>query len=144
MALVYHVGKSYSKVIPNQGHPMLTRNQLHDYCLSQTAAFEDFPFGPDVAVYKVMDKMFAILPTHPPLTISLKCDPVLAKMQRDTYPAVQPGYHLNKRHWNTVTIDGTIPDDEILEMIVHSYDLVVKKLPKADRESLAHIKKLDE
>jgi len=119
---------------------MLTRNQLHDHSLSQTATREDFPFGPDVAVLKVMDKMFAILPVNPPLTISLKCDPVLAKMQRDTYPAVQPGYHLNKRHWNTVTIDGTIPDDEVLEMIVHSYDLVVKKMKKADREIIASLK----
>ena len=119
---------------------MLTRNQLRDHCLSQTATREDFPFGPDVAVLKVMDKMFALLPINPPLTISLKCDPVLAKMQRDTYPAVQPGYHLNKRHWNTVTIDGTIPDDEILEMIVHSYDLVVKKMKKSDREIIASLK----
>jgi predicted DNA-binding protein (MmcQ/YjbR family) len=119
---------------------MLTRTQLHDHSLSQTATREDFPFGPDVAVLKVMDKMFAILPVNPPLTISLKCDPVLAKMQRDTYPAVQPGYHLNKRHWNTVTIDGTIPDDEVLEMIVHSYDLVVKKMKKADREIIASLK----
>jgi len=119
---------------------MLTRSQLRDYCLYQTATREDFPFGPDVAVFKVMDKMFALLPTNLPLSISLKCDPVLAKMQRDTYPAVQPGYHLNKRHWNTVTIDGTVPGDEVLEMIVHSYDLVVKKLKKADREALASLK----
>jgi predicted DNA-binding protein (MmcQ/YjbR family) len=61
-------------------------------------------------------------------------------MQRDTYSAVQPGYHLNKRHWNTVTINGTIPDDEIFEMIVHSYDLVVKKMKKADREIIASLK----
>ena len=119
---------------------MLTANELRDYFLAQTAAIEDFPFGEDVRVFKVMGKMFGLLPVNEPVSISVKCDPVLAKMQRDTYSAVKPGYHLNKRHWNTVTIDGTIPDDEIQEMIVHSYELVVKKLKKADREALAKMK----
>ncbi len=119
---------------------MLSYEDVRAYCLSRPAAVEEFPFGPDVRVFKVMGKMFALMPVDT-LSISLKCDPVLAQMQRDTYPAVQPGYHLNKRHWNSVTVDGTIADDEIEEMIRHSYDLIVKKLKKADRETLAKMAK---
>lgn len=117
---------------------MLDRNALRDYCLSRKAAKAEFPFGPEAEVFKVMGKMFALIPTdaNPP-SISLKCDPVLAEMLRQTYPAVIPGYHLNKRHWNTVTSDGSVPDDELLEMIDNSYALVVKGLTKADRERLA-------
>ena len=116
---------------------MLDRKALRDYCLGLKAAKAEFPFGPEAEVFKVMGKMFALIPTdaNPP-TISLKCDPVLAEMLRQTYPAVIPGYHMNKRHWNTVTSDGTIPDDELLEMIDNSYALVVKGLTKADRERL--------
>lgn len=114
---------------------MLSHANLQAYCLDKAGTVDEFPFGPQVRVLKVMGKMFALIPLDEE-SISLKCDPVLAQMQRDTYPAVQPGYHLNKRHWNTVTIDGTISDSEIQEMIDHSYDLVVKKLKKADREAL--------
>ena len=117
---------------------MLDREALRAHCLAQKAAVAEFPFGPEAEVFKVMGKMFALIPTDDdPPTISLKCDPVLAEMLRQTYPAVIPGYHLNKRHWNTVTSDGTVPDDEVLEMIDNSYALVVKGLKKADRERLA-------
>jgi len=114
----------------------MNRNELRDYCLSRQKAVEDFPFGNDVAVYKVMGKMFALIPVNAPLQISLKCDPVWAEVLRQTYKAVTPGYHLNKRHWNTVLFDDTIPDEEVLEMVDHAYEQVVKGLTKKDREKL--------
>ena len=115
---------------------ILDRNELRAYCLSQKSAVEDFPFGDDVAVFKVMNKVFALLPVGGTPQISLKCDPTLAMMLRETYPTITPGYHLNKKHWNTVEVDGSIPDDEITEMIEHSYAQVVKGLSKAEREQL--------
>ncbi len=114
----------------------LTRDDLRERCLGQVGALEDFPFGDDVAVYKVGGKIFALLPFARPLTISLKCEPTLAKVLRDTYPAVQPGYHLNKQHWNTVTIDGSIAADEIVDMIEHSYGRVFSALTRAQRQSI--------
>jgi predicted DNA-binding protein (MmcQ/YjbR family) len=110
---------------------------LRAYLLDKPGATEERPFGPDALVFKVMGKMFALVAWQAqPLTISLKCDPGLAEMLRTTYGAVRPGYHLNKRHWNTVTLDDSIPQDEIREMIDNSYTLVVKGLTKADREKL--------
>ena len=114
----------------------MDREQLRGYCLAKKAAVEDFPFGDEVAVFKIMVKIFALLPVDGGLTISLKCDPIFATLLRDTYPAVTPGWHLNKRHWNTVKVDDSIPEDEILEMIDHSYDQVVKGLTKAQRSDL--------
>ena len=123
--------------IPSENEVMiLDRNELRAYCLSQPSAVEDFPFGDDVAVFKVIGKVFALLPVGGTPQISLKCDPNLAMMLRETYPTVTPGYHLNKKHWNTVDVDGSIPDDEIKEMIEHSYAQVVKGLSKAEREQL--------
>jgi predicted DNA-binding protein (MmcQ/YjbR family) len=115
----------------------MDREQLRGYCLSQKAAAEEFPFGDEVAVYKVMGKIFALLPVAGDLTISLKCDPVFATILRDTYPAVTPGYHLNKTHWNSIKVDGSVGDDEIEEWIDHSYEQVVKGLTKAQRAALA-------
>jgi predicted DNA-binding protein (MmcQ/YjbR family) len=111
--------------------------QLRDRCLSFTGSEETFPFGPTVSVFKVGGKMFALsqLATDP-LTVSLKCDPELAEQLREAHGAVRPGYHLNKRHWNTVTIDGSISDGTLREMIEDSYDLVVSKLPRAERRAL--------
>ena len=94
----------------------------------------------EAQVYKVMGKMFALLSSDELPRISLKCDPTLAEILRERYPAVQPGYYLNKQHWNTVTIDGSIPDEEILDMIDDSYDLVVKKLSRKAREELGGMK----
>jgi predicted DNA-binding protein (MmcQ/YjbR family) len=99
-------------------------------------AREDFPFGEDVAIYKVMGKMFALIPVDATNQISLKCDPTFAEVLRQTYAEGTPGWHLNKRHWNDVITDGSIPDDEIEEMIDHSYDLVVKGLSKKDQGKL--------
>ena len=88
-------------------------------------------------VYKVVGKMFALVPLDAdPLAISLKCEPGQALLLRDVYPAVQPGYHMNKTHWNTVTLDGTIPEPEIWGMIDDSYDLVVAGLSRAQRAAL--------
>ena len=100
---------------------------LLKYLLDKPGASEGFPFGPSAMVFKVKGKMFALIAVEEtPLRINLKCDPELALHLRAAYSAVQPGYHMNKKHWNTVTIDGTIPDGEIITMINDSYDLVVK------------------
>lgn len=117
---------------------MLDREDLRAHCLSQPGATEDFPFGPDAAVYKVAGKMFALIPVgaQPP-GISLKCDPVRAVMLRETFPAIVPAYHMNKKHWNGITVDGSVPDDEVLELIDHAYQLVVAGLTRKQREMLA-------
>lgn len=115
----------------------MNRLMLRDYCLAKAGTTAEFPFGPDAEVFKVIGKMFALVPVDAPLSISLKCDPALAEILRQTYPAVIPGYHLSKKHWNTVFVDGSVPEDEVLEMIDQSYNLVVKGLKKADRERLA-------
>lgn len=107
---------------------------LRSYLLSKPAAVEDFPFDTSTLVLKVGGKMFAALGIHDePLRINLKCDPGKAEVLREQYPAVQPGYHMNKRHWNTVRLDGSVPEPELLAMIDESYALVVKGLPKAQR-----------
>jgi predicted DNA-binding protein (MmcQ/YjbR family) len=104
---------------------------------------EEQPFGPNVDVYKVAGKVFAILsPDETPPSVSLKCDPTLALELREEYPAVTPGYHLNKTHWNTVALDGTVPDHELKKMISHSYERVVESLPKVQRERIASNKKM--
>ena len=110
---------------------------FRDYCLGKPAATEDTPFGPDHIVFKVDGKMFALaaLDEVPP-AVNLKCDPDLALELRDRYAQVRPGYHMNKKHWNTVELDGVIPGKEIRKMVDHSYDLVVQSLPKSRREKL--------
>ena len=105
------------------------------WCLAQTGADEAFPFGPEAAVYRVVGKMFALLMDGPP-RLSLKCDPAVAEALRVAHPAVTPGYHLNKRHWNTVQLDGSVPDATVQEWIEDSYDLVVAGLTRAERASL--------
>ncbi|HEX2621833.1 MAG TPA: MmcQ/YjbR family DNA-binding protein [Phototrophicaceae bacterium] len=113
--------------------------RLQSYCADKHGAVADYPFGEDTLVFKVMGKIFALLPINlqnEPPQINLKCDPVFAEILRNMYDAVQPGYHMNKKHWNTVIADGSIPDDELYEMIEQSYDLVVKSLKKDERERL--------
>lgn len=110
---------------------------IANYCLSKKGAVEDFPFGADVLTIKVATKMFALISERGNKTnISLKCDPFLAQDLRERYPSITPGYHLNKKHWNTIVVDDSIPDHEIKWMIDHSYDLVIKSLTKAERESI--------
>ena len=104
------------------------------HALSLPAAVEDHPFGPELDVYKVEGRIFALLSTRDrTASVSLKCEPELALHLRHEHPAIKPGYHLNKRHWNTVLLDGTVPDDEVLDLIDHSYERVVAGLPKAVR-----------
>ena len=104
---------------------------LRKYLFDKPGATEEFPFGPSAMVFKVKGKMFALIAVEKtPLRINLKCDPELALHLRAAYSAVQPGYHMNKKHWNTITIDGSLPDEEIVTMIDDSYDLVVKGLGK--------------
>ncbi len=112
-------------------------DELRDHCLTYPGSEETFPFGPETSVFKVAGKMFALsrLPQSP-LRVSLKCEPLLAEQLREAHPAVLPGYHLNKRHWNTVTIDGSLPDQMIEDMIEDSYDLVVSRLPEGKRRAL--------
>src|SRR6478752_9981186 len=111
--------------------------KLRDHCLALPGSAETYPFGPETSVFKVSGKIFAISRLKErPLRVSLKCEPLLAEQLREAHPAVLPGYHLNKRHWNTVIIDGSLPDDAVRDMIEDSYDLVVSKLPPADRPAL--------
>lgn len=107
---------------------------IRAYMGAKPGAVEDFPFGPDPLVMKVGGKMFALISLHAtPLRVSLKCDPIDSQFLRDTYPAIQPGYHLDKRHWISVVMDGSIPEAELLVLFDQSYRLVVKGLPKALR-----------
>lgn len=109
------------------------------YCLAKPGVTEELPFGPDTLVFKVMGKLFALSGVEEFKSINLKCEPERATELRDRFPAVQPGYHMNKKHWNTVLMDGTLPHKMVLELIDHSYDLVVKGLPKKDREALVNL-----
>ncbi len=100
---------------------------LREYCISKKGATESFPFGEDTLVFKVNEKIFALVNLDGDLSINLKCDPVLAIELRERYSSVNSGYHMNKKHWNTVLINGSVPDKEIFLWIDHSYDLVVGK-----------------
>jgi predicted DNA-binding protein (MmcQ/YjbR family) len=104
---------------------------FREYCLGKAHATEGTPFGETVVVFKVVGKMFALASLDEiPTTVNLKCDPDLALELRDRYEQVRPGYHMNKKHWNTVELEAGIPDAELRKMIDHSYELVVKNLPK--------------
>jgi predicted DNA-binding protein (MmcQ/YjbR family) len=100
---------------------------IREYCLSKKNVTECMPFGDDTLVYKVSGKIFILANLDGDLTINLKCDPAFALELRERYTSVIPGYHMNKKHWNTVMIDGSIPDREIFEWIDHSYNLVRNK-----------------
>lgn len=107
---------------------------LRNYLLAKPGASEDFPFDETTLVIKVAGKMFALTGINQqPLRLNLKCDPLQAELLRERYPAVLPGYHMNKRHWNTLVLDGSVPDDEIRAMIDASYALVVKGVPRSKR-----------
>jgi predicted DNA-binding protein (MmcQ/YjbR family) len=105
--------------------------------LAQSGAVEGFPFGPNTSVFKVAGKMFALSALDgAPLEVSAKCEPDLAVQLRAGYEAIRPGYHLNKRHWNTIRVDGSLPDQLVRDLIEDSYDLVVSALPKRTRTEL--------
>ena len=108
--------------------------EFREYCLYKPNTSEGMPFGETVLVFKVVGKMFALMSLDEvPATANLKCDPDLALELRDRYEQVRPGYHMNKKHWNTVEIDSGIPEAELRRMIDYSYDLVVQSLPRANR-----------
>ena len=110
---------------------------FREYCLAKPGAEETTPFGPDNLVFKVAGKMFALAGLDEvPARANLKCDPDRALELRDRYEQVQAGYHMNKKHWNTVELGGEIPAAEVRKMIDHSYELVVQSLPKAQRAQL--------
>lgn len=117
--------------------PSMTLDAIRSLFLSMPHAEETQPFGPDALVYKVAGKMFALtVPEDYPPRINLKCDPERALELRDEYAAILPGYHMNKRHWNTVVLDGSLPSSLVRELVQHSYDLVVAGLPARTRREL--------
>lgn len=112
-------------------------NALRDHCLSFPGAEETFPFGANTSVFKVAAKMFALSQlAADELRVSVKCEPALAEQLREAHPEVMPGYHLNKRHWNTLIVNAGLPDQVIRDMIEDSYDLVVSSLPESRRRAL--------
>jgi predicted DNA-binding protein (MmcQ/YjbR family) len=112
---------------------------LRKFLIAKKATTEETPFGPDVLVFKVLGKMYALIAWKAdPLRLSLKCDPFIAEILREKYAAVEPGYHLNKQQWNTIVLDGSVPDPEVRDWIDASYDLVVAKMPKKKQRELAH------
>ena len=116
---------------------VLSPKSLRSFCLDLPGSVEEFPFSEGLSVFKVRGKVFALSSlASAPLAVSLKCEPEIAEHLRAAHPAVEPGYHLNKRHWNTVTIDGSLEDRFVLDMIEDSYDLVVAGLPKRVQSQL--------
>ena len=122
----------------SSGHDLgVDGQELRELCLAFRGSSETFPFGWQWSVFKVASRMFALARLEgDPLSVSVKCEPMLAEQLRAAHPTVTPGYHLNKRHWNTVVIDGSLPDEMIADMIEDSYDLVVSKLSRARRHAL--------
>lgn len=117
---------------------MFDHDSLREYCLAKPGTSEDFPFGEEVLALRVRGKIFALSNIFDrPMAVNLKCDPERALELRGEWAAVKPGYHMNKKHWNTVTFDGSMPATLLEELIDHSYALVVKTLKKPDREALA-------
>jgi predicted DNA-binding protein (MmcQ/YjbR family) len=110
--------------------------ELRDYCIRKPGVGESFPFDKTTLVFKVMGKMFLLTDTHSDFSLNIKFDPEDAIAAREHYPAVIPGYHMNKVHWNTVNVDGSISDEIIYQWIDNSYDLVVAKLTKKLKEEL--------
>lgn len=122
-------------------HALLTHKQVENYILSKPGAWLDYPFGDDVAVYKIgpgeEGKMFALIAEGKiPVQISLKCDPLLAETLRAKYESVMPGYHLHKKHWNTLVLTGQLEQQEVFGLIDHSYDLVLASLDQELRHNL--------
>jgi predicted DNA-binding protein (MmcQ/YjbR family) len=116
---------------------MLDSAAIRAHCLSKPGTSEDMPFGEETLVFRVGEKIFALLALDAvPTTVNLKCDPERAIELRERYGSVRPGYHMNKKHWNTVTLDGDVPDGEVRSMIDHSYELVARGLTRNVRAEL--------
>jgi predicted DNA-binding protein (MmcQ/YjbR family) len=112
--------------------------ELREYCMAKKHVTESFPFDNETLVFKVMNKMFALVSMDSePLSINLKCDPEKAIALREEYSCVLPGYHMNKQHWNTVIVDGSVSDKLVMEWIDDSYNLIVASLPKRVREQMS-------
>jgi predicted DNA-binding protein (MmcQ/YjbR family) len=107
--------------------------ELREICISKAGVTEEFPFDNSALVFKVMGKMFALTNIDKYESVNLKCDPERAVELRETYSGIIPGWHMNKTHWNTVLVDGSVDDSLLVELVQHSYDLVVSKLTKKDR-----------
>lgn len=121
---------------------MINRESLRDYCLAKQGATEKFPFDEETLAFMVMNKMFLLTNLEAePISFNVKCEPELAIALREKYDAVTPAYHMNKKHWNSVEINGSIPVQELLTMIDHSYALVVAGLSKTVQEELALLNK---
>ena len=113
---------------------------FRDYCLSKRGTSDDLPFDDETLVFRVMDKIFAITRlSDTRLSVNLKCDPEKAIVHRDEHPEIEPGFHMNKKHWNTVDFEGDLSEDFLRALIDHSYELVVKGLKKSDREMLKQL-----
>jgi predicted DNA-binding protein (MmcQ/YjbR family) len=110
--------------------------KLDKYLLSKQGATFDYPFDEKVRVYRVMEKMFALTTEELPLEVNLKCDPIYALELRSLYNSIRAGYHMNKKHWNTLTADGDVDDELIFQLCDHSYDLIVSKLTKKQKAQL--------
>jgi predicted DNA-binding protein (MmcQ/YjbR family) len=119
--------------------PAMNIEQIREYCLSLKGVTEDMPFGNDTLVFRVMNKIFALTNLEGEIWINLKCDPAKAIELREEHSAIIPGYHMNKQHWNTVTMNGSLKKDLVTSLIDHSYELVAESLPKAKKEELKRI-----
>jgi predicted DNA-binding protein (MmcQ/YjbR family) len=118
----------------------LNSEELREYCISKKGVVESMPFGPDVLLFKVMGKVFLLFSLdNSTLQFNLKCTPEKAIELREQYPCVLPGYHMNKKHWNTIIVDGTINSKLLYEWITDSYNLVIKGLTKAQQKALSEI-----
>lgn len=114
--------------------------EVREYCLNKKGAYEDFPFGEDTMTFKVMEKIFAITGLNElEFRVNLKCDPEYAIELREEYSDIIPGWHMNKKHWNTVYFENGLDSSFLCSLIDHSYDLIVKKLKKKDREILENL-----
>lgn len=113
--------------------------QIREYCLSLHRVTEDMPFGEDTLVFRVMNKIFALVNLDGETRINLKCDPSRAITLREEYQAIIPGYHMNKQHWNTIILDGSLKKELVTSLIVHSYELIAESLPRAKKEELKRL-----
>ena len=110
--------------------------EYRNFCLSLPGVTEDFPFGPETMVFKVMNKMFALTNLETYDFVNLKCDPERAILLREEYEGITPGWHMNKAHWNSVRTASDIDDELLKELIQHSYELIVESLPKKSKQEL--------
>jgi predicted DNA-binding protein (MmcQ/YjbR family) len=110
---------------------------FREYCLTKPGVTEDTPFDPDKLCFRVGNKIFAIIDIERFESVNLKCDPEKAILLREKHNGIKPGYHMNKKHWNTVSFDGSVPSPLLLELVDHSYNLVFSSLPKNSREKFS-------